>query len=477
VTGFTGELGNSSINVDVTHGNGRLGWAGYNNLPTAAQWVANAGISILARVSFPVTSTGNWGIFDLGNWGLSGPGHMLLYLTGGQLEIIQAGFNTSNGIVFSAAASLSTNTIYDLVVLFDGTTLKIYINNVLFTTQTSSQTWSAITFPWPSISMGAVSGVGSGTYVNEFVVWSGVINPASVSCGGSNVALNGNSRTNFVDCNVFDGSVYTDPGAANVLNGTGYTFAGVSETGTLTSTDPGVANVLSGVNYTINNAAKTGTYVVVATGNVKIGVVFGAGSSQTGTYTGSDRWSDPGFANVLNGVGYLANNVSKTGTLLSIDPGVANVLIGIGYEINSVSLTGTANFSDPGVANVVSGVAYVFDSVNKTGTYVEPTTAQVKHGVVFGPASSLTGTYTGNDLWSDPGAGNVVAGINYLVNGVNTIGTFKIPVSTSRFAGRLSPNQGVNLTGFASETLSSAKKALGGRVNQTNNLNAIVGVK
>jgi hypothetical protein len=111
---------------------------------------------------------------------------------------------------------------------------------------------------------------------------------------------------------------------------------------------------------------------------------------------------------------------------VSTDPGVANVLTGTNYTINSVGKTGTLTSTDPGVANVVSGVGYQINSTSKTGTYVEPTAAQVKHAVAFGPSSSLTGTYTGSDLWSDPGVNNVLNGINYNANGVALTGTLSI---------------------------------------------------
>lgn len=371
-TGFTGEIGASSINVNVANGNGRIGWPGYNNIASPSQWIANPGISVLSRVAFPITNTGNWGIFCLGPWGLSGPGNVILFLTGGQLEIIQAGFNTTNGVVFNAPASLSINTFYDIVWTWDGTTganaFKLYINNVLFAQMASSQAWATIAQPWPAISMGGVGGVGSGTYVNEFVIWNGVINPASVLLDSGLGALSGNTRTSPVTCSVFDGSVYTDPGIAQVTNGTAYTFAGVAKTGTFTcptSTDPGQNNVLNGVGYIISGVSKTGTVVLPGVGVVQSGVAFGA-------------------------------NSGLTGTLLSTDPGIANVLNGVSYQINSVA---------------------------KVGNVVLPGVGVVEIGTAFGSLSALIGTYTGGDRWTDPGIGNVSAGVVYLANAVSLTGT------------------------------------------------------
>lgn len=89
----------------------------------------------------------------------------------------------------------------------------------------------------------------------------------------------------------------------------------IDETETKPHTDPGVANVLSTVSYNFNGALETGTYVAAANTNVKTGVAFGV--ADTGTYDGSDRWSDPGIATVLSGQAYKANSTSnnRTGTL------------------------------------------------------------------------------------------------------------------------------------------------------------------
>lgn len=47
--------------------------------------------------------------------------------------------------------------------------------------------------------------------------------------------------------------------------------------------------------------------------NTKTGVVY-SNSEQTGTYTGSDRWSDPGSTNVKSGTQYKANSASNNMT-------------------------------------------------------------------------------------------------------------------------------------------------------------------
>lgn len=86
---------------------------------------------------------------------------------------------------------------------------------------------------------------------------------------------------------------------------------------------------------------------IPATSAVKTGTSFAIPSAfalQSGTYDGSDRWSDPGEANVRLGTQYKANSTSnnKTGTLAgSTDPGVSNVRLGTQYNIEGVDKTGT----------------------------------------------------------------------------------------------------------------------------------------
>lgn len=75
--------------------------------------------------------------------------------------------------------------------------------------------------------------------------------------------------------------------------------------------DPGAANVVSTASYYTNGVYTPGTYLKPAASNVKSGVSFG--NSQTGTYNGSDRWSDPGKQNVFLGVEYEVNDILTTG--------------------------------------------------------------------------------------------------------------------------------------------------------------------
>ena len=203
----------------------------------------------------------------------------------------------------------------------------------------------------------------------------------------------------------YDGSDrWTDPGIANVRSGTAYKANSTSNNRTGTAAIPTAANVRSGV----STDATTGTLDLPATTDVKIGVTFD-GASKTGSYDGSDRWSDPGIANVLLGVAYKANSTTnnRTGTSESTNPGIANVLAGTTYKINSVSYTGTY-------------VILVTDNI---------LASELKIGVTkLVNNSSVTGTYDGSDRWTDPGELNVRIATAYKANSLtnNKTGTLDV---------------------------------------------------
>jgi hypothetical protein len=74
---------------------------------------------------------------------------------------------------------------------------------------------------------------------------------------------------------------------------------------------PAATDVREGVAF--DDGITEGSLAVPAAADVKIGVEFD--NASVGSYTGADRWSDPGVANVRSGVAYIANSESKTGTL------------------------------------------------------------------------------------------------------------------------------------------------------------------
>lgn len=200
---------------------------------------------------------------------------------------------------------------------------------------------------------------------------------------------------------------------------TGYIDIGAVQRKEKISTDPGATNVIASTGYTIDDNSYTGSYISPTATTVKIDTIYG--NSYTGSYTGSDRWSDPGQNNVLTGISYLANAVTQTGQY--IHPTTTTVKISTVYGVSYTgSYTGSDRWSDPGQNNVLTGISYLADAVTQTGQYIHPTTTTVKINTIYGV--SYTGSYNGSDRWSDPGAANVLSATTYLANGVTQTGSY-----------------------------------------------------
>lgn len=208
---------------------------------------------------------------------------------------------------------------------------------------------------------------------------------------------------------------YTDPGLANVKIGIGYLYGSVSETGTYDGSDrwsdPGVANVLSTATYNANNVGKTGTYVGVSTGNVKTGTSYGAASALTGTYDGSDRWTDPGVANVRLTTVYKANSVSnnRTGTLDL--PATTDTKINVVFDntTKTGSYDGSDRWSVLNVADVRTGLPYKNNSPtnNEVGIYAPVALPQIlKNNFNIDASNNLNGA-----LWVDRDSAIITASL------------------------------------------------------------------
>jgi hypothetical protein len=186
------------------------------------------------------------------------------------------------------------------------------------------------------------------------------------------------ARSDFYTVAALDGESYSDPGVANVKTGTGYNYAG---------------------------------------------------AAQVGTYDGSDRWSDPGVANVRNGNAYKANSTSNNRTGSLVAPSLANTKIGVAGDGGTGTYDGSDRWSDPGIHNVATGIQYQVNGATVTGDSDEPAPADVKKDVVYDNGTK-TGLYTGADRWSDPGEANVNEGVTYLANAVQKTGTLKLVTNT-----------------------------------------------
>jgi hypothetical protein len=140
-------------------------------------------------------------------------------------------------------------------------------------------------------------------------------------------------------------------------------------------TDVPTSKVELGYGYKYNSIAnnRTGTRRQPATTDVKTGILYGPSDSLTGSYDGSDRWTDPGIANVRSGVQYKANSTSNNRTGDVTIPAASQVKIGIQYDtLNSVTGTydGSDRWTDPGESVVLENIQYKANSLtnNKTGT-------------------------------------------------------------------------------------------------------------
>lgn len=191
-------------------------------------------------------------------------------------------------------------------------------------------------------------------------------------------------------------------------------------------------------NSSVNN--RTGTRVQPTVGTVQIGVTYGPSSSLTGTYDGSDRWTDPGVANVRLGTAYKANSTTNNRTGNVTEPATGTVEVGTTYG-TSLSLTGTYDgsnrWTDPGDSNVRYGVTYDANAVAKTGRVVVPVAGRVHIGDTFETDSATTGTYDGSDRWTDPGDANVRDGVTYKANSatINKTGRVVSPATNTVLAG------------------------------------------
>lgn len=166
---------------------------------------------------------------------------------------------------------------------------------------------------------------------------------------GTSPAAAENTRFEFyVDCDGTTGWINIDNMAmesANTssfdiwANGSPYVIGVLS---LANFTDVPVDRVDSTYSWKYNSSVdnRTGTRVQPIVGTVQIGVTYGPSSTLTGTYDGSDRYTNPGENNTRDGVGYRYNSltVNHTGNVIEAAPGI--VLFGNTYG-SLGSLTGT----------------------------------------------------------------------------------------------------------------------------------------
>jgi hypothetical protein len=152
---------------------------------------------------------------------------------------------TSMNSVSAGAWSPTSGTWYDVVMTWDGTTTAssctVYVDAVSIGSITPaaaiSSSWTNRYFNFIQVGWGVgINGISNGERVDELCIWDWVIDPTSIALESGTGSLNGAARSSLVASTAFDGSLYTDPGIANVKSGESYTFAGVNQTGTEPST-------------------------------------------------------------------------------------------------------------------------------------------------------------------------------------------------------------------------------------------------
>lgn len=222
----------------------------------------------------------------------------------------------------------------------------------------------------------------------------------------------------------YDGSDrWTDAGEANVRSGTAYKANSTSNNKTGTLAVPSAGNVRSGTAVD----AGTGTLTVPSLANTKTGV---AGDGGTGTYDGSDRWTDPGIANVRSATAYKANSTSNNRTGTAAIPVASDVKTGVSVDATTGSYDGSDRWTDPGEANVLGGVTYKANSVteNKTGALssgdsTDPGEDNVREGVEYEfEGDDKVGTYDGSDFFTELAAADVRFDLDYIAAGIERTG-------------------------------------------------------
>lgn len=286
-----GVFGGSKLDVRSLSGPKALQYVGLDNLPYGSG-AAGGAFTLLIRV-IP-TYTGNPPTVQ--TYGMAGPsagatanqGFWFRHNTNGTLNFSYRSTSQSAHIDLNTTATLAlvSGQATDIWVTWDGTntagSVKFYYAHngnaptLLEAANPSSVFGTRQRYASNPIIIGTGVFGSSNYYLNEFALWSGVFDLVALG-----------ARTSFISATAFEGMSYSDPGVANVRSGTAYTYAGSSQTGTLTV--PSLANTKTGV----------------------------AGDGGTGTYDGSDRWTALDESVVARGQEYKSNSTTnnKTGTL------------------------------------------------------------------------------------------------------------------------------------------------------------------
>jgi hypothetical protein len=233
----TGVIGGSYIDMSSSFATKGLYYAAQGNFPATAK----RKFSVLLRAALLGVGGSEYGLWALdfgqqiGTCGFGFQSNFVFQVIESVTSIADIGSNNN-------AWTPTRGQFYDIVCTFDASNstnpsgLQIFIDGVLLNFNNLIGTWpnavrDLIGF---NIALGTnIFGGGTQMQVNEFVIWDDIIDPTNVILDSGPGSLNGQSRTSFVAAAAFDGSIYTDPGIANVRSGINYIQAGVNLTGTL----------------------------------------------------------------------------------------------------------------------------------------------------------------------------------------------------------------------------------------------------
>lgn len=206
----------------------------------------------------------------------------------------------------------------------------------------------------------------------------------------------------------------------------------------------------TGHSVTLNKLEPSTTYYAKPCFYTPLGELV-EGDEISFTTATSDAYSDPGVDNVRLGTAYKFNSLTNNRTGTVRVPGIANVKVGFAYDAND-ALTGTYDgsdrWTDPGDNNVREAIAYKANSTtnNKTGRVGVPLQGEVKIGTAFETDDGTIGTYDGSERYTDVDEDVVLSGFNYRYNSLinNRMGNFTTP-DTSQIAAAV---WGHDLSGF-----------------------------
>lgn len=270
VTSEVGAIGSSLIDLVVPNPASKrknISFLGQDN------WSSNAEFSVLLRIfpNYDGSPSTNYGLFSA-QAGSNVDGYVEAEVRTDGTIYISSGNDDGSAVPFVGTTddwSATSSKAFDLVITCDGDDYTVYVDaatlgvlaaNLGMTTRDQYRV-NHIQIGGSEIRRGALFSL------EEFVIWDEVIDPSSVTLSSGSGALNGASRTSWVSVENRDGGSYTDPGIANVLSGTVYTFEGNTLTGIYAVpdySDPGVANVRLGTEYIFNSNTLTGALDVPA---------------------------------------------------------------------------------------------------------------------------------------------------------------------------------------------------------------------